>query len=143
MVSLALSAFENPAGGLWLFLSVSAVALFSFIAVASWAGCRQAEREAFYKSETLRRITEATGEGARVAVDMLREEALLKHIKEREGIKLGGLVNLGVGLSLIIFLFVLRGPKVALCGLIPAVLGVVLLAYVYLFAPPVEGASND
>jgi hypothetical protein len=114
------------------------VSLFTFLVFAVWFGTRQKEREAFYKSETLRRISESSGEGAKAAIDLLREEERLKRIKAREGVKIGGVVNVGVGIGLVIFLWALVGPKVALCGLIPGLVGVALLVYVYYMAAPVE-----
>jgi hypothetical protein len=114
------------------------VSLFTFLVFAVWFGTRQREREAFYKSETLRRISESSGEGAKAAIDLLREEERLKRIKAREGVKIGGVVNVGVGIGLVIFLWALVGPKVALCGLIPGLVGVALLVYVYYMAAPVE-----
>ncbi len=114
------------------------VGLFTFLVFVVWFGTRQKEREAFYKSETLRRITESSGEGAKQAIDLLREEERLKRIKTREGVKLGGLINIGVGIGLIIFLWMLVGPKVALCGLIPGLVGVAMLVYVFYLAAPVE-----
>ena len=117
---------------------VAIVSTFTMIVFVIWFGTRQKEREAFYKSENLRRITESSGEGAKAAIDLLREEEHLKRIKAREGMKLGGLVNLGVGVGLVIFLWALVGPKLALCGLIPGFIGVAMLVYVYYLAGPVE-----
>ena len=117
---------------------IAIVSVFTFVTFAVWFGTRQREREAFYKSETLRRITESSGEGAKAAIELLKEEERLKRIKAREGMKVGGLVNLGLGVGLMIFLWALVGPKVALCGLIPGFIGVALLVYVLLLAPPVE-----
>ena len=54
-------------------LSVSSIALFSFIAVATWSTERRKEREAYYKSETLRKIAEAQNAGGNSAVEFLRE----------------------------------------------------------------------
>jgi len=117
---------------------VAIVSVFTFTTFAVWFGTRQKEREAFYKAETLRRITEASSDGAKAAMDLLREEERLKRIKAREGIKIGGVVNVGVGIGLVIFLWMLVGPKVALCGLIPGLVGAALLVYVYKLAAPVE-----
>ena len=117
---------------------VAIVSVFTFVSFAVWFGTRQKEREAFYKSETLRRITEASGEGAKAAIELMREDERLKRIKDREGMKVGGLVLTGVGLALVIFLWALTGPKVALCGLIPGLIGMALLVYVYKLAAPVE-----
>jgi hypothetical protein len=114
------------------------VSLFTFLVFAVWFGTRQKEREAYYKSETLRRITESSGEGAKAAIDLLREEERLKRIKAREGIKIGGVINVGVGIGLLIFLGALVSVKVALCGLIPGLIGVAMLIYAYYLASPVE-----
>jgi hypothetical protein len=114
------------------------VMLFSFLAVAVWTGHRKEERQAFYKSETLRRITESSGEGAKAAMEMIREEERLKRIKSREGIKLGGLICLAVGVGTIIFLGLFLRSLVCLSGLIPAMVGVAMLVYVHKYAAPVE-----
>ncbi|HEY1766380.1 MAG TPA: hypothetical protein VGG26_01925 [Terracidiphilus sp.] len=146
MMHLAISLFSSSEQvsnmGLWLFLSVGAVSLFVvFIPLVSWISSRKEEREAFYKAETLRRITESTGEGAKFAMELLREEARRARIQSREGVKIGGLINLGVGLALVIFLRVLLGSGAGspfLCGLIPGLIGVAMLVYVYLLAAPIE-----
>ncbi len=91
--------------GLWLFLSVGAIALFGiFIPTVTWIDSRRKEREAFYKAETFRRMAESSGEGAKAAVEMLREEERIKQVKVREGLKIAGLINVATGLALTIFL---------------------------------------
>jgi hypothetical protein len=50
----------------------------------------------------------------------------------------GPLINIGVGIALTIFLWFLVGPKVALCGLIPGLVGVAMMVYVFYMAAPVE-----
>jgi len=118
---------------------IAIVSMFTMIIFGIWFGTRKKEREAFYKSETLRRITEASGEGAKAAMDLLKEEDRLKRIKDREGLKIGGLVCVAVGIALLIFLRVLvHDEPVYLCGLIPGLIGVALLSYVFFMAPPVE-----
>jgi len=123
------------------------VGVFSFLSIGEWTRGRQKEREAFYKSETLRRITEATSDGAKAAIDLLREDERLKRIKSREGLKIGGVINVGLGIGLIVFLRVLLGPggvpsggagSAYLCGLIPGFIGVAMLIYVYFMAGPIE-----
>jgi hypothetical protein len=118
---------------------VAIVSTFTMIIFSIWFGSRKKEREAYSKAETLRRITESSGEGAKAAIDLLREEEHLKRIKAREGLKIGGLVNLAVGIALIIFLRMLvHDEPVYLCGLIPGLIGVALLVYVFFMAGPVE-----
>ncbi|HLY41287.1 MAG TPA: DUF6249 domain-containing protein [Terracidiphilus sp.] len=132
------------AGGLWLFLSVSAVALFGvFIPVVLYIESRRKEREAFYKSETFRRVAEASGEGAKVALDLLREDDRLSRRRRIEGMKIGGIINIGVGIGLSAFLWSMGGKDTPyVIGLIPGLIGVGLLAYVYLLASPIETRSN-
>ena len=109
--------------GLWMFLSVGAVSLFVvFIPLVSWIDGRRKEREAFYKADTMRRLAESTGEGAKAAIQLMREEDRIKRTKTLEGMKIGGLINIGVGVGLMIFLRVLIGGGSGspyLCGLIP------------------------
>ncbi len=143
MTNLASMLFNDMPGGigLWMFLSIGAVALFVvFIPTVHYLDTRRKEREAFYKAETMRRITESSADGAKAAMELLREEDKLKRIKTREGLKIGGLINIGVGVGLIIFLRVLirGGDSPYLCGLIPGFIGVAMLVYVYALASPIE-----
>jgi len=128
--------------GLWAFLSVGAVALFAvFIPLVTWMDTRRKEREAFYKAETFRRLAEASGEGAKAAMELMREEGRQKQIKTIEGLKIAGLINIFIGVALIIFLRVLLGSGTGspfLCGLIPGMIGVAMLIYVYAMARPIE-----
>jgi hypothetical protein len=126
--------------GMWLFLSIGAVALFViFIPAVTWIDSQRKEREAFYKAETFRRVAESSGDGAKAAVELLREESRQKQQKMMEGMKIGGLINVGVGVGLVIFLRALIGAEpVYLCGLIPGFIGIAMLVYVFFLAAPVE-----
>lgn len=126
--------------GLWMFLSIGAVALFAVLApLATYMDNRRKEREAFYKADMIRRLAEASGEGAKSALDLLREEERLKAVKAREGLKIGGIVNIGVGVGLGAMLYSLGGHDAPyLVGLIPLLIGVSLLLYVYVLAAPIE-----
>jgi len=141
MAQVIMGLTEVPeAFGLWLFLSVGSVCLFVvFIPLISWIDNRRREREAFYKADTIRRLAEGSGEGARAAMELMREEDRLKRIKAREGLKLGGLVNLAIGPGLSIMLYSLAGRTGPyMVGAIPTLIGVALLLYVFLMAAPVE-----
>ena len=132
--------FSNSAGGMWAFLAVGAVALFVvFLPITTWLEARRKEREAFYKADTMRRLAESSGEGAKAAIELLKEEGRQKWIKTREGLKIAGLINLAVGIALMIFLRALIGNQpVYLCGLIPGFIGIAMLAYSFFLAAPVE-----
>jgi Flp pilus assembly protein TadB len=126
--------------GMWLFLTVGAVVLFAvFIPLLTWMENRRKEREAFYKAETFRRLAESSAEGAKAAIDLLREENRQKELRKREGMKIGGLINIGVGAGLVVFVRSIGGANSPyLCGLLPGLIGVAMLIYVYLLAAPVE-----
>lgn len=142
MTHLAMAFSDIPESmGLWIFLSVGAVALFVvFIPLVSWIDSRRKEREAFYKADTMRRVAEGSGDGAKAALQLLREDERIRRIKTLEGIKIGGLVNLAVGIGVMIFLRSFMGSGSSspyLCGLIPGLVGVALLVYaLFLAAPP-------
>jgi hypothetical protein len=142
MTNLALAMMDPGSNGfgLWMFLSVGAVALFVvFIPLTSWIDSQRKEREAFYKAETMRRLAESSSDGAKAAIELLREQARQDGAKKREGMKIGGLVNVAVGVALMIFLrYLVKDAPVFLCGLIPGLIGVALLTYVLLLAPKEE-----
>jgi len=146
MAHLAMSFFGGEPSytdlGLWAFLTISAVAMFAvFLPLVAWIGSRQKEREAFYKAETFRRLAESSSEGAKMAIELLREQSRLERLKHRQGVLLGGMINIGVGAALVIFLTALKvGQPGAtnLCGLIPGFIGVAMVVYALYMTPPVE-----
>jgi hypothetical protein len=121
---------------MFFFLGIGALSFFSFLAVATWVGTRLQERQAFYESETLKKIAETQAGGANPAMEYLREKERLARAKQREGLKLGGLVNIAVGLGLLVFLVTYPETRhVYLVSLIPLFIGVALLAYPFFFSP--------
>jgi len=115
---------------------VGSIALFSFLAVASWSDARRKEREAYYKNETLKKIAESSGEGAKSALELLREQEKNAAKRRLEGMKLGGLITAAVGIGLMVFLHgVEREEPAYLVGLIPLLIGLALLIYPFLLAP--------
>jgi len=131
--------FDNPQVFAILIPIVAIVATFTFVIVVHWVDSQRKERDAFYKAETIRRVTEASGEGAKAALELMNADERLKRLKAREGLKISGLINIGVGVGVMIFLHELRkGTAIYLCGLIPALIGVGFIAYVYILAGPLE-----
>jgi len=110
------------------FLSISAVSVFTFVSIAAWSDARRREREAFYKNETMRKLAESPS-GGTAALELLREEARL----------LGGLITLAVGIGTWAFLRSIEpGKPLYILGLIPILVGLVLVGYSYLLAPKIE-----
>ncbi len=124
--------------GLFLFLSVLMICVFSFVSIAVWTEGRRKEREAYYKGESMRRLSELPGDGAKYVIEMMKEEERIRRekeemqeIKQREGLKIGGLVNIGVGVGLYLMMRQVGAPP--MIGAIPGMIGVALLAYVLIF----------
>jgi Flp pilus assembly protein TadB len=135
---MALDVGENMAEVVAVFIPVvGSIALFSFLAVSAWSDARRREREAYYTSETLKKIAESSGEGAKAAIDMLREQEHTARLRRRDGQRLGGLITIAVGIGLMVFLkaLVRDEPAIYLVGLIPLLIGAALLAYSYILAP--------
>lgn len=119
-----------------LFLSVVMVAVFTFIGVAAWSDSRRKEREAYYRSETLKKLAEAQGTGASSAVELVKEEDRIALRRRLEGQKLGGLITVAVGIGLMVFLKAASHDHPAfLVGVIPLLVGAALLAYSYVLGP--------
>ena len=115
---------------------VGSIALFSFLAVAAWADARRKEREAYYTSETLKKIAESSGEGARSALELLRDQERTAMKRRHEGLKLGGLITTAVGIGVMVLLRGLDHEEPAyLTGLVPLLVGLALLIYPLVLAP--------
>ena len=100
----------------------------------AWIGPVQAR--AFYKSETLKRIAELKGSDADAVLAVMREDERQSARRVRAGLQLAGLIvaAAGVGLSVFLWAFVPDRP-VFFAGLIPLLVGVVLLAFAFISAP--------
>ena len=73
--------------------------MFAFVSVLHWIDSQRKERDAFYKAETIRRVTEASGEGATAALELMKADERIKQIKTREGLKIGGSSTLALELA--------------------------------------------
>ena len=125
-----MNAFTLP---LALFLAVAVSGMWAFVAVVSWADIRRKEREAYYRHETMKKVAEMPAEGG---MALLREQERNNVRRRRENIRLGGLITLGVGIGLMIFLRAIdSGQPVHLVGLIPLFVGIALLMHCYVLAP--------
>jgi len=115
---------------------IGSIALFSFLGVATWSDARRKEREAYYRTEALKKIAESSSEGAKSAVEYLQEQERSARRRRMEGMKLGGLITAAVGIGMMVFLRGVDHDEPAyLMGLIPLLIGVALLVYVFLLAP--------
>ena len=116
-------------------LMIGIVALFSFLAVAKWSDNRRREREAYYKNETVRKVMEMPGATPATVQEFVREQQAIADQRRREGLKLGGLITISVGVGIIVFLIGKPGPQIFTVGAIPLLVGIALLAYAYFLTP--------
>jgi hypothetical protein len=122
--------------GAFLIPIVGSIALFSFLAVASWSDARRKERQAYYTADALKKIADSSAEGAKSAVEYLREQHSLAARKRVEGLKLGGLITAAVGIGMMIFLHAVEHEEPAyLMGTIPLLIGLALMVYSFVLVP--------
>jgi len=116
--------------------AISVVAVFTFVAIAAWSDNRRKERESYYRHETYRKIMEQPGDSAQAVLTVMQHEADLETRKRLDGMKLGGMITLVVGVGLGVFLYFLGlGAPIYLVALIPFLIGLVLTLFGFLVAP--------
>lgn len=120
---------------MYIFLAAGAVALFTFLAVTTWSENRTKERTVYYQQETYKKLAEASPERTELILETIRRERQSAYQKMLEGVKLGGLITALVGVGVAVMLWVLAGVKVAVIGVVPFLVGVAMLVYVFLMAP--------
>ena len=111
---------------------VGSIALFGFLAVATWADSRRKEREAFFRHELLKKLAENPSSNADQVMALIRQEEIDRLERQRSGLRLGGWVTLAVGIGVMLLLSQLvreRGLWVA--GAIPALVGAALLVHTF------------
>ena len=114
---------------------VSIIAVFTFVSVAAWSENRRKERESYYKHETYKKLVEQPGESGDAVRSLIREEALQEWRRRIDGLRLGGMITFVVGIGVMIFLYAMAdGENVYLIGLIPALIGLVLMLFGFFLA---------
>ena len=170
---------------IWIVLIV--VAICSYLAVKAWVNARRAEREAFYRSESLKKMAEMHGTipesvleilreavkqkeqppsslnydynrereayyrsemvkkiadtgGWAAAQEFLREDEKKVALRRKQAFKLGGVITLAAGMGFMIFLRAIEkgGEPVYLIGLMPVLVGIVMVAYAFITSPTNE-----
>src|SRR3982750_1170784 len=120
--------------------TVIMICLFTFISLAVGAEQRRREREAFYRSEVLKKLADSPGGQAQQVIEMMREQDRNDERKRREGGRLAGVIVTGVGIGLSAMFRLLAPGGTWGIGLIPLFVGLALLLYNYVLAPRKEEA---
>ena len=63
---------------------VAIVSVFTFVAIAAWSDNRRKEREAYYRHETLRKLSETGGDSAESVRLVLRPVRIMGAVTEME-----------------------------------------------------------
>jgi hypothetical protein len=115
-----------------LFLGIATASLFSFLSVAVWSNARRREREAYYRSEIVQRLATA-GDRAEVILQFVRESEKSAKRERHHGLQLRGLITIAIGAGMMIFIRAVEraDPYAFLVGLIPVLVGVVVLAHCF------------
>ena len=118
---------------------VGSIGLFTFLGVASWADARRREREAFFRHELLKKLSENPSAEAQRVLDLLRQEETDRladrgwgaeaQERRRNGIKLGGWITLGTGVGLGVMLSQLAPGGVWTVGALPALIGLAMVVH--------------
>ena len=124
---LALAVFA----GFWVLVA------YTLIAVARWANRSRRSTEGYYKMASLGKTAPLDVAGGVGAIELLREQERIANRRDRERLKVGGLITAAVGVGLMVFLRSLpsAGARQSfLVGLIPLLIGLVMLGYSLFFA---------
>jgi|GEM_PF-846023 len=113
---------------------ISMLGMFVFLAIVVWARQRRRERESFYQHELARKVAERGEISEERLLEMVREQAAEDYRRRREGLRIGGLINLAAGAGLLVALLQIE-PKTMFLGLIPFLVGAALLGASFLPRP--------
>ena len=89
--------------------------------------CRRRERTAYYGNETIRKIAEMPAATPASVLEFVREQQRNAERRQREGLKLSGLITAAAGVGIIVFLWELQAGPVYMAGCIPLLIGLALL----------------
>lgn len=105
---------------------VAIVSVFAFLGIAAWAKQRRSERDSYYRHELVKQMAEKGGDNDQV-LSFMREEARVRQLVRKQGLIVGGLVTLAIGIGyMIAFQFV--EDEIWAFGTIPTLVGLALLA---------------
>jgi hypothetical protein len=117
---------------------ICSVSFFTFLTIWFWAIARRREREAFYRSEMLKKLADSSGDAAQQALQLLRDDDARRQRRKREGVILAGLILVAMGVALMIVIPLTDDPRKELgswaVGLIPLLIGVAMLLHAKLVA---------
>ena len=104
-----------PEAAMWALVPIAgSVALFTFLAVASWAEQRRKERESYYRYEFRKQLVDAGKMDASDLRDLMQYEQETTLYRARQSSLVGGFVLLGVGAGLLLGMDLVKSDDAAL-----------------------------
>ena len=132
----------------WFFLAAATVASLTFLSIVVWAENRLKERKEFYRYEFRKRLVDAGKMDATSVAGLMRYEYDLRLRQGRQQLLVAAFVIFGAGIGICVGLQFIKN-SIWMVGLIPASIGLCLLAYGFLLAekldpgPPPVGWSPE
>ena len=122
-------------GSFWWMIAIIVAATMAFIPAIAWVDNNRKEREAHYRNEMAKRISESPD--AAPLMEYVRETERIDASRVRMKARVAGLIVSAVGVALMIFLAqAMPGGPAYLVGLLPLAVGVVLLLLSEVFLRP-------
>lgn len=120
---------------LWALVPVAgSIALFTFLAVNSWAEERRKERESYYRYEFRKTLVESGKMDGSDVRELMRYEQETALYRGRQSSLAGGFILMGVGVGMLIGLRWIE-EGVWMTGYIPLFIGVAMMIYAQFVAP--------
>lgn len=129
---------------LFLFLSATVVAIFTFVGVTYFLASSSQERQARERFALMKTLAETPGENTQRVLDLLTEQDRRRARKARSEQLMGGLITIAVGVSLSVMLGSLAHDEPAMwtIGLIPGSIGAVIVVFTLLTKPEERSARS-
>jgi hypothetical protein len=132
---------------MFLFLGAAVVAVFAFCSIVVWVSVPLRERQARERLALLQALAENPGENAMRVLEFLREEdarrAANRARQDRKSWIVGGLIMMAVGAGLGVMLLEIGDRGDWAVGLIPFMIGCVLVVVGALIKPAVRSVENS
>ncbi len=104
---------------------VAIVATFTFVGVLVWAKYRRSERESYYRHELVKQMAEKAADEDRLLA-FLREKHDIRQANRRQGLLLGGLITMAIGIGFLIG-FRWLDDELSMVGAVPIAIGLALV----------------
>ena len=124
---------------------VGSVALFTFLAIGRIADNRRMQEEARAKYEFLKKMAEGGSFDVQKYMEFEQIEAAARRERKIENLKIGGLILLGIGIALSVFLAMIgdhEDGNVAAVGVIPGMIGLAMFAGAWMMSRGRHGTSG-